>query len=161
MSTGPATDNIGLWLHTNLERPWRGSHVAYSLKSDVLRHVVEQWSTLDSPAKLRLLTALLSIKPANLRTNQAELLNVTTLAGEDSDGWVQSMGQLISTALNPDFPHFNFPALEKNHDTATMLESIRAHCTPSSLWPFLSITALWDPIAAFFCPLPRQRHFAL
>lgn len=133
MSIGVASDNVRIWLHSVLERPWCGSHVAYSLNNDVLRLVVEQWSSLDTTIKLRLLTTLLSIKPAQLRNTQDGLQKVTALAAEDNDGWVQCIGQLMTTAISPDYPHFNFSALEKNPETSSMLETIKSHCTPSFL----------------------------
>lgn len=137
MSIGVVSDNVRIWLHSVLEKPWCGSHVAYSLNNDVLRLIVEQWSTLDTTIKLRLLTTLLSIKPAQLRNTQEALQKVTALAADDNDGWVQSIGQLMSTAVSPDYPHFNFSALEKNPETSSVLETVKSHCTQSLCFLYL------------------------
>jgi hypothetical protein len=128
MSIAIASDNVRIWLHAKLENPWCGSHVAYHLTNDVLGLVVHQWSTLDTTLKLRLLMSLMSVKTAQLRSIQAEIQQIILLTAEDGDGWVKSIGQIVSSALSPDNPHFQVSALGSNPETETLLQSLQKHC---------------------------------
>jgi hypothetical protein len=87
---------------------------------------VNQWSTLDTTLKLRLLLALLAVKPAQMAAIQMETQQIVALTAEDSDGWVQTIGQIVSSSLVPENPHFNLSGFESNPETSSLLESIRS-----------------------------------
>lgn len=139
MSASVVADNVRIWLHTKLERPWNGSHVAYHLTNDVLALVVDQWISLDTTVKLRLLAALLAIKPAQLRSILTQTQQIIALTAEDSDGWVQTVGQIISSALVPENAHFDLSALESNPETSTVIQNLQKISTSSYSTLFSSI----------------------
>lgn len=131
MSLGIASDNVRIWLESKLEKPWGGPNVAYLLTKDVLALIVDQWGTLDTTLKLRLLCALMSVKPIQLRNMQDEIQKMIALTCEDGDGWVQILGNLISTVLRPDSPEFNFGPLKTHTLTAPLIQKLQEQRTIS------------------------------
>lgn len=129
MSLGIASDNVRIWLESKLEKSWGGANVAYLLTKDVLALIVDQWGTLDTTLKLRLLSALMSVKPIQLRNMQDEIQKMTALTSEDGDGWVQILGNLISTVLRPDNPEFNLGSLKTHTLTAPLLQKLQEQRT--------------------------------
>ena len=126
MSLGVTGDNVRIWLHSKLEKSWHGSHIAYALTKDVLQHIVEQWSDLDTTLKLRLLTALMSVKSSQLRTIQDGIAELISLTTEDADGWVKTMGEMLSTVLTPTTPHINLPALLSAPGASSLISSLQS-----------------------------------
>ena len=131
MSLGIASDNVRIWLESKLENPWNGANVAYLLTKDVLALIVDQWGTLDTTLKLRLLSALMSAKSAQLRNMQDEIQRLVASTADDGDGWVQSMGQIVSTALRPENPEFNLAALRSHLLTAPVVQKLQEQRTSS------------------------------
>lgn len=125
MALGVASDNVRIWLEAKLENPWCGTHVAYLLNKDVLALIINQWATLDTTLKLRLLSCLISVKPHALRPMIDEVQQIIALTPEDGDGWVQTLGQIVSTALRPDAPEFNLSSLLTNPLTSPLLDTIK------------------------------------
>lgn len=129
MSLGFAGDNVRIWLESKLEKPWSGTNVAYLFTKDVLALIADQYGTLDTTLKLRLLSSLMAVKSAQLRTMQDEVQKIIALTVEDGDGWVQILGNLITTVLRPDNPEFNFAPLKTHTLTAPLLQKIQEQRT--------------------------------
>ena len=98
-STEIGTDDrdLRLWLITKLEGPWSSTKLSPLLSKDVLQMAFQIFPTLETPIKIKLLFACISIPKKDLGNLQAELESLFFAAQKDESEWVQVVASLLST----------------------------------------------------------------
>jgi len=90
-----ANRDLRLWLSSKLEEPWSSTNI--NMNSELLDKLLEdgQFSSLDTPVKLKILFALLNSKKNVLMEQSVKIELLLGLALKDHVDWVKVMGSIL------------------------------------------------------------------